>query len=62
VNPLSGGQIIIRQTAAQTGGSVLDWELLLRAAGMPGSHAHPEQTETFTATEGRMKFRVGWPV
>jgi mannose-6-phosphate isomerase-like protein (cupin superfamily) len=61
VNPLSGEQIMIRRTAAQTGGSVLDWELLLAPGGrVPSSHAHPEQTETFTVLEGRMKFRVGW--
>jgi quercetin dioxygenase-like cupin family protein len=61
VNPLSGEQITIRQTAAETGGLVLDWELLLAPGGqVPSSHAHPEQTETFTVLEGRMKFRVGW--
>lgn len=61
VNPLSGEQITIRRTAAQTGGAVLDWELLLAPGGrVPSSHAHPEQAETFTVIEGLMKFRVGW--
>jgi|SRR5215469_11716316 len=61
VNPLSGEQIMIRRTAAETGGAVLDWELLLAPGGrVPSSHAHPEQTETFTVLEGQMKFRVGW--
>jgi quercetin dioxygenase-like cupin family protein len=61
VNPLSGEQITIRRTAAETGGAVLDWELLLAPGGrVPSSHAHPQQTETFTVLEGRMKFRVGW--
>jgi len=61
VNPLSGEQITIRRTAAQTGGAVLDWELLLAPGGrVPSSHAHPEQSETFTVLEGRMRFRVGW--
>jgi quercetin dioxygenase-like cupin family protein len=61
VNPLSGEQITIRRTAEQTGGLVLDWELLLAPGGrVPSSHAHPEQTETFTVLEGRMRFRVGW--
>jgi quercetin dioxygenase-like cupin family protein len=60
VNPLSGEQITIRRTAAETGGAVLDWELLLAPGGrVPSSHAHPEQTETFTVLEGRMRFRVG---
>lgn len=60
-NPLSGEQIVIRRSAEQTNGEVLDWELLLAPGGkVPSSHAHPEQTETFTVLEGRMKFRVGW--
>ena len=61
VNPLSGEQIVILRTAAQTDGEVLDWELLLAPGGkVPSSHAHPEQEETFTVLEGRMRFRVGW--
>jgi quercetin dioxygenase-like cupin family protein len=61
VNPLSGEQITIVRTAAQSQGAVLDWELLLAPGGrVPSSHAHPEQTETFTVLEGRMRFRVGW--
>jgi quercetin dioxygenase-like cupin family protein len=61
VNPLSGEQIVIRRTAEDTGGSVLDWELVLAPGGrVPSSHAHPEQSETFTMLEGRMRFRVGW--
>jgi quercetin dioxygenase-like cupin family protein len=61
VNPLSGEQIVIRRTAAQTGGSVLDWELTLAPGGkVPSSHAHPAQEEVFTVLEGTMRFRVGW--
>src|SRR5216684_2096478 len=59
-NPLSGEQITIRMTAAQTGGSVLEWELVLAPGGrVPSSHAHPEQEECFTVLAGRMRFRVG---
>jgi quercetin dioxygenase-like cupin family protein len=61
VNPLSGEQIVIRRTAAETGGAVLDWELLLAPGGrVPSSHAHPEQEEIFTVIEGRIRFRIGW--
>jgi quercetin dioxygenase-like cupin family protein len=61
VNPLSGEQIVIRRTAAETDGQVLDWELRLAPGGrVPSSHAHPEQEETFTVLEGSMRFRVGW--
>jgi quercetin dioxygenase-like cupin family protein len=59
VNPLSGEQITIRATAADTRG-VLEWELLLAPGGrVPSSHAHPEQEECFTVLDGRMRFRVG---
>jgi quercetin dioxygenase-like cupin family protein len=58
-NPLSGEQITIRATAAETGGAVLDWELVLAPGGrVPSSHAHPEQEECFTVLEGQLKFRV----
>src|SRR5215475_11343143 len=61
VNPLSGEQIVIRRTAAQTGGAVLDWELTLAPGGkVPSSHAHPSQEEVFTVLDGTMRFRVGW--
>jgi quercetin dioxygenase-like cupin family protein len=59
-NPLSREQITIRRTAADTGGSVLEWELLLAPGGrVPSSHAHPEQEEVFTVLAGQMRFRVG---
>jgi quercetin dioxygenase-like cupin family protein len=59
-NPLSGEQIVVRRTAAQTGGRVLDWELVLAPGGrVPSSHAHPEQEECFTMLEGQLRFRVG---
>src|SRR5258708_13888151 len=59
-NPLSGEQITIRAAAADTGGRVLEWELLLAPGGrVPSSHAHPEQEECFTVVAGQMKFPVG---
>jgi quercetin dioxygenase-like cupin family protein len=59
-NPLSGEQITIRATAQDTGGRVLEWELLLAPGGkVPSRHAHPEQEETFTVLAGRMRFLVG---
>lgn len=60
VNPLSGEQIVIRTSAAETGGELLEWELILAPGGrVPSSHAHPEQQERFTVTEGRLRFRLG---
>jgi len=58
-NPLSGEQITIQATAADTGGRVLEWELVLAPGGkVPSSHAHPEQEERFTVLAGQMRFRV----
>jgi quercetin dioxygenase-like cupin family protein len=60
-NPLSGEQITIRRTSTDTGGAVLEWELLLAPGGrVPSSHAHPEQEEVFTVLAGQMRFRVGF--
>jgi quercetin dioxygenase-like cupin family protein len=59
INPLSGERITIVATAEQTGGRVLEWELVLAPGGrVPSSHAHPEQEELFTVLEGEMRFRV----
>lgn len=59
-NPISGEQIVIRRTAAQTGGRVMDWELVLAPGGrVPSSHAHPGQEESFTVLAGQMRFRIG---
>lgn len=59
-NPISGERIVIRRTAAQTGGAALVWELTLARGGkVPSSHAHPSQEERFTVLAGQMKFRVG---
>lgn len=59
-NPLSGERILIRRTAEETGGALLEWELFLAPGGrVPSSHSHPEQEESFTVLAGRMRFRVG---
>lgn len=59
-NPVSGERIVIRATAAQTGGDLLAWELFLAPGGrVPSSHAHPRQEEEFTVVDGVLRFRVG---
>jgi quercetin dioxygenase-like cupin family protein len=59
-NPVSGERIVIRATAAQTGGDLLAWELFLAPGGrVPSSHAHPQQEERFTVVDGVLRFRVG---
>ena len=59
-NPISGERIIIRQTAAQTAGRLLSFDLFLPpGAHVPARHAHPHQEEQFTVVTGRMRFRLG---
>src|ERR1700754_791078 len=60
-NPVSGERITFLQTAADTDGELLEFELELAADGhVPGAHVHPEQEERFHVLEGEMKFKCGW--
>jgi quercetin dioxygenase-like cupin family protein len=57
-NPISGEQIVIRTSAAETGGRLLVFDLSLPPGGhVPARHAHPIQEERFTVMQGRMRFR-----
>jgi quercetin dioxygenase-like cupin family protein len=59
-NPVSGERIRFRQTAADTAGELLSFDLFLRPDGhVPGAHVHPVQEERFTVVSGRMKFLCG---
>jgi quercetin dioxygenase-like cupin family protein len=59
-NPVSGERFIFRQTAADTDGELLAFELVLQPDGaVPGAHAHPEQEERFEVISGTMAFRLG---
>jgi quercetin dioxygenase-like cupin family protein len=59
-NPVSGERITFLQTAADTAGERLEFELELAADGqVPGAHVHPEQEERFHVLEGEMTFRLG---
>jgi quercetin dioxygenase-like cupin family protein len=59
-NPVSGERITFIQTAADTDGELLEFELELTPDGhVPGAHVHPEQEERFHVLEGTMKFRLG---
>lgn len=60
-NPVSGERIVIRQSAAQSGGELLAFDLFLPpGAHVPSRHVHPHQEERFTVVEGQMRFRLGW--
>jgi quercetin dioxygenase-like cupin family protein len=60
-NPVSGERITFLQTAGDTAGELLEFELELTPDGsVPGAHVHPEQEERFHVLSGQMKFRKGW--
>jgi quercetin dioxygenase-like cupin family protein len=59
-NAISGERIVIRTTAAQSGGRVLSFDLFLPPGGhVPARHVHPVQEEQFSVVEGRIRFRIG---
>lgn len=59
-NAVSGERITFVQTAADTGGELLEIELELAPGGhAPGLHVHPVQEERFEVVSGRMRFRMG---
>src|SRR4051794_28724173 len=59
-NPVSGERITFMQTARDTGGELLEFELKLTPDGhVPGAHVHPEQEERFHVLVGTMRFPAG---
>jgi len=59
-NPRSGERIVICQSAAETGGQLLAFDVFLQpGAHVPASHSHPRQEERFTVLAGRVRFRLG---
>jgi quercetin dioxygenase-like cupin family protein len=59
-NPMSGERIVVRQTAEDTHGELLAFDLYLPpGAKVPSGHTHPTQTERFTVISGELRFRVG---
>jgi quercetin dioxygenase-like cupin family protein len=59
-NPVTGERFTFIHTADSTDGELLAFDLTLRPGGaVPIPHVHPIQTERFTVTGGRVRFRVG---
>lgn len=59
VNPAGGQRLIMRQTAADTAGELLEMEAIYAPGGQhPPVHLHPHQEERFTALAGVMRVRV----
>jgi mannose-6-phosphate isomerase-like protein (cupin superfamily) len=58
-NPISGEKITFTQTAADTDGELLAFDMTLSVDGhVPGAHVHPSQEERFEIVSGTMKFRM----
>jgi uncharacterized cupin superfamily protein len=59
-NPTSGERFLFHETAADTGGRLLAFELEVTPGGrVPGAHVHPSQEERFDVVHGTMRFRMG---
>jgi quercetin dioxygenase-like cupin family protein len=59
-NPISGERFIFHQTAVDTAGELLAFDLTLSPDGrVPGGHVHPVQQESFEVLRGTMRFRKG---
>ena len=54
INPVSGEQITFLQTAADTGGEKLEFELALSPDGhVPGAHVTPSRRSASTSSRAR---------
>jgi quercetin dioxygenase-like cupin family protein len=54
-NPVTGDRILFRRTGAQTGGEVVEYELLYRPTGfVTRPHLHPRQEERHEVLEGAL--------
>jgi len=59
-NPISGETLIFRQTAADTGGELVEVECIVSPGGaVAGAHVHPLQEERFEVLQGQVGFRAG---
>ena len=59
-NPVSGERFIFHTTSGDSGGRLLEFDLVVEPHGkVPGGHVHPGQQESFGVREGIMKFRKG---
>jgi len=54
-NPVTGERLVFRRTAAETGGEVLEYELVFRPQGfVVQQHVHPSQSERHEVTAGAL--------
>lgn len=59
-HPITGETIIFRQTAATTGGKLVEVDFYMRpGAFVAAEHIHPRQEERFAVVSGTLRGRVG---
>jgi quercetin dioxygenase-like cupin family protein len=59
-NPVTGEIVHFRRTAAETGGELVEIEVVVKPDGaVAAAHVHPFQTERFEVLEGTLEFRKG---
>jgi quercetin dioxygenase-like cupin family protein len=59
-NPVSGERFVFHTTADDSGGKMLEFDLVVDPHGrVPGGHVHPAQRESFQVLAGTMRFRKG---
>lgn len=59
-NPVTGERIVFRQTAADAGGELLEFELVLQPHGfIPAEHIHARQEERVQVDSGSVRYRLG---
>jgi len=55
-NPITGERITFLQTSGDTGGKLLQIDLVVQPGGFPiGAHIHPKQEERFKVVTGRLR-------
>jgi quercetin dioxygenase-like cupin family protein len=60
VNPATGERVTFVKTAADTGGELLELELVWSRPGQRApAHVHPEMEERYEVLEGTAAFRIG---
>ena len=58
--PTLGMRIVFRRTAAETGGALLEYDVIGRPRGFPAqAHVHPSQTERHEVVSGALKVTMG---
>ncbi|MEX0800808.1 MAG: cupin domain-containing protein [Dehalococcoidia bacterium] len=59
-NPVTGERIVFRQTAADTSGELLEFDLVLQPHGfIPAEHVHARQEERVQVESGSVRYRLG---